>query len=125
MKKALLTIILTLVLVTGLTVSPYALENAHDGVTVVFNEDSIFTDAEKEIIIDYFNSENNEQAEPYGLTCTLFGHDYKDESVYTITHKVYDTAPRCVKEDYYVQVCTRCSHTESQRVDVMRIFCCP
>lgn len=127
MKKILTSIILTFVLITGLTISPYALETSdfHEDVTVNFKEDSIFTDAEKEIITNYFKSGNDGQAETHGLTCTLFGHDYKEEYITAITHKVYDNIPRCVEEVYEVNICTRCSHTESRRIGLSRINCCP
>ena len=64
-------------------------------------------------------------ATTYGLWCTLFGHSYESHMASKITHCVYDTAPRCLEENYEVQVCTRCEDTVSELISSYYIFCCP
>lgn len=94
-------------------------------IEVIFDENSIFTEEENEIIEASFleNGDGNTPA-PYGVMCTLFGHDYKSETTKVIRHKVYAKAPRCVEEWYDTKTCTRCSDTQSTLLDSMNIDCC-
>ena len=60
----------------------------------------------------------------YGLTCTLFGHKIESTAVATITHKVRATSPRCKKETYYYEACTRCGYEDSTLMSTEYIICC-
>lgn len=92
---------------------------------VIFDENSIFTEEEKQIIeASFFENANGNTLAPYGVMCTLFGHDYKTEIITIIRHKVYAKAPRCVEEWYDTKICTRCSDTNSTLLDSMNIDCC-
>lgn len=51
-----------------------------------------------------------ETAVPYGLMCTLFGHDKQLHSVSAIEHKVRSTNPRCLETHYKVTTCSRCEY---------------
>lgn len=94
-------------------------------IEVIFEENSVFTEDEKQIIESFFYECNNEnESMPYGLMCTLFGHDYKSEIVTIINHKVYAEAPRCVEEAYNTKICTKCSDTQSTFLSQKRIDCC-
>lgn len=94
-------------------------------VEVLFDENSIFTEDEKQIIESSFSEyDNGNKPIPYGLMCTLFGHDYKSEVTTVIRHKVYVNAPRCVEEWYDTKICTRCSDTQSKLLSQGRIDCC-
>ena len=60
----------------------------------------------------------------YGLTCTLFGHNIKVSSVSAITHKVRASAPRCKKETYDYEECTRCDYEKATLIATEYIYCC-
>lgn len=94
-----------------------------DDVQVVFAENSVFTVQEKELIEKHF-CEEADNGEPYGLRCTLFGHDYKTEYVDVIRHKVRSTRPRCIDDLYETKICTVCSDTVSTLVSTQLIDCC-
>ena len=92
---------------------------------VIFDENSIFTEEEKQIIeASFLEKDDGNTTEPYGVMCTLFGHDYKSETTKVIRHKVYANAPRCVEEWYDTKTCTRCSDTQSTLLSYSRIDCC-
>ena len=94
-------------------------------IEVIFDENSIFTEEEKQIIeSSFFENSDGNTTEPYGVMCTLFGHDYKSETTTVIRHKVYASAPRCVKEWYDTKICTRCSDTQSTILSSKNIDCC-
>lgn len=63
-------------------------------------------------------------ASTYGITCTLFGHKLENSTVAVITHKVRSTEPRCKKETYTYQACTRCDYETSTLAATEYIFCC-
>ena len=98
-------------------------------VTVTVNETDFIFDANtteevRERIIDnYFNGEDD-TATTYGLICTLFGHKIETTSLTTVTHKVRTTAPRCRRDTYSVDTCSRCDYTESTLTSSNYIACC-
>lgn len=94
-------------------------------IEVIFDENSIFTEEEKQIIeASFLENGDGNPTTPYGVMCTLFGHDYKTETITIIRHKVYANAPRCVKELYDTKICSRCSDTNSTLIDSWTIDCC-
>lgn len=77
-----------------------------------------------QIINVLINHENSKNAQPFGLTCTLFGHKLST-SVATITdHMVYDSYPYCKNQIYDVSICERCDYTETILVATERVGCC-
>lgn len=92
-------------------------------IEVVFSQNSIFTDEEKQTIEASFN-EDVPKAQPYGLKCTLFGHNYKTEIIDVIRHKVSTEQPRCIKDKYETKICTVCSDTVSTLIFSDPIYCC-
>ncbi|MBE6542262.1 MAG: hypothetical protein E7672_07435 [Ruminococcaceae bacterium] len=90
---------------------------------VIFEEDSIFTEAEKEIIIASVNGEHIEHT-TYGLKCVLFGHTYKTEIVTVITHKERDARPRCLEEIFEWEICEECSDRQTTLIGQSFIDCC-
>lgn len=118
---------LLLILVSCMTVS--AQESSAsiieiEDTTVIFQENSEFSAEEKQLIAEYIVNGNN-GVSTYGIRCTLFGHKYTEESVITITHCVYPTAPRCLKEFFMIKTCSRCDNTEVERIGYTYIDCCP
>lgn len=98
-------------------------------VTVTVNEIEFVFDADttedfrEKFIVSYFNGEDDD-ATTYGLTCTLFGHKIETTSVTTVTHKVLSTSPRCRRDTYSVDNCTRCDYTKSTLKASSYIVCC-
>ena len=94
-----------------------------ENIEVVFKEDSIFSDEEKHIIEASFNADSS-HVQPYGLKCSLFGHDYKTEIVSVIRHKIRTAKPRCMRDTYETKICTVCSDTVSTIIGSEPINCC-
>ena len=97
--------------------------NHHDHeVEVVFYDDVSEETAAK--IISHFNGENAPDASTYGLTCTLFGHKLDYGTTSAITHKVNATSPRCLKETFNYEICTRCDYSKYTLLGSEYIVCC-
>lgn len=98
-------------------------------VTVTVNETVFIFDADTteefrdKFVANYFNGEDDGIA-AYGLMCTLFGHKIETTSVTAVTHKVRTTSPRCRREIYDVDNCTRCDYTKSILKTSSYIVCC-
>ena len=88
----------------------------------IFGSDTT-EDFREKFIANYFNGED-ERATTYGLTCTLFGHKIETTSVTAVTHKVLSTSPRCRRDTYSVDNCTRCDYTKSNLISSEYISCC-
>lgn len=100
----------------------YEIEDQH--YTVVFEDELL--EEQKDLIAKHLLGIEVETPVPAGLMCTLFGHKYGDKStVEVITHKARASAPRCRREFYEVQVCSRCDDMVSTRVGQGYIYCCP
>lgn len=92
--------------------------------TVLFEND-VFTEEERIHVAESLLGLNDEIS-PCGLLCTLFGHDYGAESEEeVITHKVRAYDPRCKREYYITQVCSRCDYIYFRRISEDYISCCP
>lgn len=63
-------------------------------------------------------------AQTRGLTCTLFGHDLDTGTTTTTTHKVNATSPRCLKETYSYEICSRCEYENYTLISSVHIVCC-
>ena len=66
-----------------------------------------------------------QQAQTYGLVCTLLGHKTETTTVSVVTHKVRTAPPRCKRETYSVTTCTRCDYQEQALMSTSYILCCP
>ena len=60
------------------------------------------------------------------LFCVLFGHSIKTATAVEITHNVYTTSPKCVKNTYTVETCERsnCDYYVKTLKSSMRISTC-
>ncbi len=122
-------LLLTLVLVFAFSLSSFASEKEPyvyniENVTIIFDENDTFDAATREMVAHKL-VHGDEDVAPYGLICTLFGHDYEQKGVTTITHCVYSEQPRCLEEYFIVQVCSRCEDTIVERTGFRYITCCP
>lgn len=109
--KKIIAIILAMILALSfcLNVNAADVENTyHYGdVEFIFAEDSPLSEEMKQKIVDYIIN-GDDGASTYNLLCTLFGHKETIECVTTISHKVRDTHPRCLRQTWEVTGCTRC-----------------
>lgn len=105
--------------------SNYVYEYADEQITVVFAENSVFSSDEQQYIADKLVL--GDSAEASGVQprswCWLTGHELVTECVHVITHKVYASAPRCVKETYLVETCSNCDQ-EMTLISEENIYCC-
>ena len=128
MKKILALIMSILLAFSVLSISVSA-EDASENIVVTYGETNFIfandtpVEIQERFIAHYFGEEDD-GAEAYGLTCTLFGHKLETTTVATVTHKVRTTAPRCLKEYHQVETCTRCDYTYSTVIDSEYISCC-
>lgn len=94
-----------------------------DDTTVIFDDTSILSTAEKQMVAELLVYGTSDRVTTKGLAC-LFGHKYVEESVVTITHRVNETQPRCLKEYFLINTCSRCGKTTTERTGFMYINCC-
>ncbi|MBQ2841697.1 MAG: hypothetical protein IJE72_01520 [Clostridia bacterium] len=127
--KKITAIIMTMVLLfSAMSISVYA-ESSDMHITVTVNGVDFIFDAStseefrSKFIENYFNPDDDGAA-AYGLTCTLFGHKLESAVITTITHKVRTSAPRCLRETYDTEACTRCDYTSSTLISSEYISCC-
>lgn len=82
------------------------------------------SEATKKKIISHFTGDSKTIIEERGITCTLFGHDIETGSTAVVTHKVKTTAPRCLRETYSYEICSRCDYEEYTFLYSEYIYCC-
>lgn len=129
MKKIIALILVVVSIFSVMSISVYAEDTADNTVTITVNETTFIFDAEtsedfrNKAIANYFNPEND-GADAYGLTCTLFGHKLESSVITTITHKVRATDPRCLRETYDTEACTRCDYANAVLISTAYITCC-
>lgn len=127
--KKIIALIMTMVLAFSvMSISVYAEDTAENVVVSVNGVDFIFDtdtseDFRNKFIADYFNPEDD-GVEAYGLTCTLLGHNIETSSTTVITHNARTSAPRCLKEIYSVETCTRCDYVSKTLISGSYISCC-
>lgn len=129
MKKIISLILVVVSIFSIMSISVYADDTANNTVTVTVNETTFTFDADtsedfrNKAIANYFNPEND-GADAYGLTCTLFGHKLESSVITAITHKVKANDPRCLRERFNTEVCTRCDYTNPILIGSDYITCC-
>ncbi len=130
MKKV-LALILAIASVFSLATFSASAENSAENTVVITRCDTDFV-FEAGVSEDLMNSfiyavetdcDGCEDA-AYGLVCTLFGHKLETSTAHTITHKASATAPRCLKNTYSVEACTRCDYTSKTLLSSKYISCC-
>ena len=129
MKKIIAHILVVVSVFSTMSITAYAEESKENTVTVTVNEVEFVFDADtteefrSKFIAHYF-SHSDEDAAAYGLMCTLFGHKLESSIATTITHKARATDPRCLREIYETEVCTRCDYTNVKLINSSYISCC-
>lgn len=129
MKKIFALIIAIALVFCVMSISASAEDVSENSIVVTYGqtdfifENGISSEMQSRFIADYYNLDDD-GAETYGLTCTLFGHDLESSTAVTITHKVSATAPRCLKEYFTVEACSRCDYSNSTLISSVYISCC-
>ncbi len=133
MKKIISILITAVILMTAMTVYSAATESDpatynyqidDTEYTVEFANNNIPAE-QQEMIAQKLVGLDGSSAQPYGLGCILFGHDYLYDTVYVIYHKQNKYNPRCKEETYDVKYCEDCDFTEETLVAIGYINCCP
>ncbi len=126
MKKIIAFIMAVTLVFSAMSISVYAEDASEISVTVNGIEFIFEAGTSKEFIDkfieDYFNPEDD--AQTYGITCTLLGHDIETTYTNVITHNARTSAPRCLKKTYEVETCTRCDYTSKTLQSQYYISCC-
>lgn len=128
MKRIICVLISMLILMTSACVFASALEeNVYviDGIEYTVQFDDSVPSEKQEIIAQALIGGDCCSAQPYGLGCTLFGHDYAYTTSTVVQHKIFPTAPRCVEYLYDVTYCEDCDYTEQTMIARNYIYCCP
>ncbi len=120
--KRFLSLIAIIVCLLSLTMMLNASENISN-IDIIFEEDSSLTLHEKELVREYILTGHTSQ-QTRGLSCLLFGHEYQTEYIYAVVHMVRNAPPRCDRELYRVNVCTKCEDVQSEYISVSAIYCC-
>lgn len=119
-------LVLTLLICTfALPVSAKNTTDKNNDIEIIIHDE--VSEETREKIERYFaNGEpvENDGATTYGLTCTLLGHKIECVAVSTINHKVRTTSPRCLKNTYDYEECTRCDYEKSTLINSIYIVCC-
>ncbi len=129
MKKIIALILVVVSLFSVMSISAYAEDANENTFTVTVNnvefifEANTTEDFRNKFITHYFNH-GVDGAATYGLTCTLFGHKIESSVVTAVTHKVLSTSPRCLRETYNVETCSRCDYTNKTMLSSAYIVCC-
>lgn len=126
MKKIIAFIMAVTLVFSAMSISVYA-EDASEISVTVNGIEFIFEAGTSEEFIDkfiedYFNPEDD--AQTYGITCTLLGHDIEKTTTYVITHNARTSDPKCLKKTYNVDTCTRCDYASKTLLKQEYIYCC-
>ena len=128
MKRIIALILVAVSLFSVISISVYAEGTEENTITVTVNDVEFVFDADTtedfrhKFIAHYFDHNNGASA--YGLTCTLFGHKIESSVVTAVTHKALSTSPRCLRETYNVETCSRCDYTNKTMISSAYIVCC-
>lgn len=95
--------------------------DTHKNITIEFHNE--ISDNARDRVIAHFHGEEDMIA-ARGITCTLFGHKLETGSTSVVTHKVNSSAPRCLRETYNYEICSRCDYSEYTFLYSEYIYCC-
>ena len=126
--KSLFASLLALTILTCTCVLPTSAKevDGNKSVEIIILDENISAET-KEKIESYFDTgepANVNGATTYGLTCTLLSHKLESSKVATVTHKVSATSPRCLKQYYTYDACTRCDYENATLTSSEYIVCC-
>lgn len=98
------------------------IEETAENITIEFHNE--VSDEVKERINAHFHGEDDGVASTRGLTCSIFGHKLETGSTSVVTHKVRSSAPRCLRETFNYEICSRCDYSKYTLLYSEYIYCC-
>lgn len=90
----------------------------------VYIPEDISPEVRAKILAYMFGEGNTDPEQDRNILCTLFGHSFETTTTYAVTHNVYTTSPKCVRNTYKTNTCTRCGYVETELVRSERISTC-
>lgn len=122
MKNIFKILLATVVILAGVLPVFASGEHVHyaEDITVEFDENTEFSEIQKQNIIDHFTGKDSK----YMINSILcvFGHNLTTERTYNTRHRVYTSSPRCEKDTYDVSSCSRCDYVNSEYVTSDRVY---
>ncbi len=108
------------------TGSIYVFEFEDEQKTVTFEQDTSFSAQEQQAVAQrlVYGAPEDDGTSTYAW-CWLTGHDYTYDSVSVTTHKARPISPRCYRETYEIETCTKCDHFQEELLTGVYILCCP
>lgn len=87
--------------------------------------DDISYDKMKQIADCVAGVEDDDGVSECGIAC-IFGHKLETTTSTSVTHNAYTTSPKCVKNTYSVEYCTRssCDYSSKTLISSTRIATC-
>ncbi len=64
------------------------------------------------------------ESQTRGLMCDLFGHKLQTGNSIETAHQARATAPRCLQNTYYYEICSRCDYNTLTLTNSIYINCC-
>lgn len=131
MRKMTLLIIPVLIIMLSvnalaLTSSIGVFEFVDEDKVVTFDENSTLTEEQQQMVAERLvcGAPEDDGTATYAW-CWLIGHNYEYNTVFVVTHKKSPDSPRCYRETYDVETCTRCDHMSEEWIGGVYIICCP
>lgn len=97
-------------------------ENSKKNITIEFHND--VSNEVKERVVAHFHGEDENTVVSRGLTCTLLGHKLETGTTSVVTHKVRTSTPRCLRETFDYEICSRCDYSKYTLLYDEYIYCC-
>lgn len=91
-------------------------------ITIEFHNE--ISDEAREKVVAHFLGEDENVVNARGLTCTLLGHKLETGTTSVVTHKVRTSTPRCLRETFDYEICSRCDYSEYTLLYDEYIYCC-
>lgn len=124
-KIVLSAILVSLVLfvnASGTNSETRVIEYADEGITVVFESAAYNDEVQYKQIADRIV-----YGEEYPVKiiswCWLFGHDIQSSTVSVVTHNVSPVSPKCLRQTYSVDTCSKCDYYSEELISSVYIIC--
>ena len=122
---ALVLCIFSAALITSASENPTVVITTDDAEYTVEFENTNLSEEQRTAIAHNLVFGKDDNAQTYGLMCTLFGHKTEQIKATKITHKVRTSSPRCKRDSYVITTCTRCDYYDEEYTGTSYIVCCP
>ena len=128
MNKKIITVFVAIALLFAMCVNASATSSQYifevGNVTVILDPDNTLSEEAKMNIVNYLTSDESDIA-THNILCSVFGHKFETSIATRVTHRVSTAEPRCKKETFEIETCTRCDYAVATLIATEYIFCCP